>query len=271
MITIKCTSNIVITFLLIILTASLLYSQSNIVYDAGTSVDIGVGADVCADTVILNGTYSGNGTICNSSIPVELVSFNASVANNNVDLNWKTVTEVNNFGFEIERASSKTTPNLTWNKIGFVEGSGNSTEPKDYKFTDSKPTGGNKFQYRLKQINYDGKFEYSNIVEINIVIDKFELSQNYPNPFNPSTKIRYSIQNVTLSPDHNGINSIEGSRVQLKIYDVLGNEVATLVNEEKSAGLYEVNFDASQLSSGVFLYKLQAGSFISTKKMILIK
>jgi hypothetical protein len=259
---ITCNGYAIITFLLIILTSSLLYGQSSIVYDVGTLVDIGLGADVCADTVIINGTYSGNGTICNSSIPVELVSFNASVANNKVDLNWKTVTEVNNFGFEIERASSKTTFSLMWKKIGFVEGSGNTTEPKDYKFTDSKPTGGNKFQYRLKQIDYDGKFEYSNIVEINIVIDKFELSQNYPNPFNPSTKINYSIPSNAND---------QMSSVILKVYDILGNEVITLINEEKAAGVYEIEFDATEIPSGVYFYRLQAGAFTETKKLILLK
>jgi len=94
--------------------------------------------------------------------------------------------------------------------------------------------------------------------------ETFSLAQNYPNPFNPSTKIRFSIPSVTLS-------GVEGSRVQLKVYDVLGNDVATVVNEEKPAGNYEVNFNASQLSSGIYFYKLQAGSFIQTRKMILIK
>ncbi|MBK7632307.1 MAG: T9SS type A sorting domain-containing protein [Ignavibacteriales bacterium] len=129
-----------------------------------------------------------------------------------------------------------------------------------------------KYLYRLKQIDFDGLFEYSNNVEVVVAVpDRFELSQNYPNPFNPSTKIKYTIHDVTLSPDKNGINSVEGSRVILKVYDILGTEVITLVNENKPAGNYEVTFDARTLSSGTYFYKLQAGSFVATKKLLLLK
>ena len=159
----------------------------------------------------------------------------------------------------------------SWEKIGFVNGNGNSNSPKNYSFNDKTVTGG-KYSYRLKQIDNDGQFEYSNIIEVDINLPlEFSLNQNYPNPFNPSTTIKYTIPSVTLSPDKNGINSVEGSRVQLKIYDVLGNEVATLVDENKPAGSYEVNFDAGNLSNGVYFYKLQAGNFVQTKKMLLIK
>ena len=255
--TMTCNGYAIITYFFIS-TSSLLFCQSGIVYDAGTSVDIGLGADVCADTVIINGTYSGNGTICNNSIPVELVSFNASVVNNKFELNWKTATELNNYGFEIERqVGSQQSSAGNWDKIGFVEGSGNSTEPKDYSFTDSNPSGGNKFQYRLKQIDYDGKFEYSNIVEVNMVIDKFDLSQNYPNPFNPSTKISFSIP--------------QSSNVMIKVFDILGNEIETLVNEENPSGSYEVIWSAEQLPSGVYFYQLKAGEFVEMKKMLLLK
>ena len=99
---------------------------------------------------------------------------------------------------------------------------------------------------------------------INNLPQQFSLEQNYPNPFNPSTTIKYSIPDVTLS-------GVEGFRVQLKVYDVLGNEVATLVNEEKPVGSYEVTFDVSNLSSGVYFYKLTAGAFTETKKMIVLK
>ncbi|MCK7526056.1 MAG: T9SS type A sorting domain-containing protein [Ignavibacteriales bacterium] len=138
--------------------------------------------------------------------------------------------------------------------------------------TDQSPVAGKSY-YRLKQIDFDGSFEYSNIVEVDLNIPtQFSLEQNYPNPFNPSTKIKYSIPNVTLS-------GVEGSRVILKVYDVLGNEVATLVNEEKPAGNYEVNFNASKLSSGVYFYKLRVEDpstssgegFVQTKKMILLR
>gem|GEM_PF-2659541 len=201
-----------------------------------------------------------------ASVPVELTAFNAVLLGSSVKLNWTTATEINNYGFEIEKTIHTSTPlSVTkWEKIGFVSASGNSISEKNYSFTDSYPSGGSKFVYRLKQIDNDGTFSYSDIVEVEIVPNKFELSQNYPNPFNPSTKIKYTIPNVTLS-------GVEGSRVQLKVYDILGNEVATLINEEKPAGVYEVEFNASNLSSGVYLYKLTAGSFTETKKMTVLK
>jgi hypothetical protein len=117
--------------------------------------------------------------------------------------------------------------------------------------------GGSKFFYRLKQIDNDGKFAYSDEVEVMIIPTIFELAQNYPNPFNPSTTIKYQLP--------------ISSKVTLKMYDVLGNEVITLLNEEKEAGAYEVIFNASNYSSGIYFYRLQAGSFVETKKMILLK
>ena len=200
-----------------------------------------------------------------SALPVELSSFSAAVIGQNVKINWTTETEVNNYGFEVERMSDvKGQTPSSWKKLGFVNGNGNSNSPKNYSFNDKDVKGG-KYSYRLKQIDNDGQFEFSKTIEVDINLPlEFSLNQNYPNPFNPTTTIKYSIPNVTLS-------GVEGSRVQLKIYDVLGNEVATLVNENKPAGSYEVNFDAEGLTSGIYFYKLQAGSFVQTKKMILIK
>ncbi|MFZ1280236.1 MAG: M28 family peptidase [Ignavibacteriaceae bacterium] len=186
-------------------------------------------------------------------IPVELVSFTSSIINNSVNLNWITATELNNSGFDIE----KSIDNTSWNKIGFVNGNGTSTEIHNYSFADQTPFVGTSY-YRLKQIDFDGTTEYSNIIEVTFgAISEFALDQNYPNPFNPSTKINYSIK--------------EKSNVELKIFDLLGGEVATLVNEEKSPGNYEVIFDASNLSSGVYLYTIKAGSFVQTRKMLLMK
>jgi hypothetical protein len=193
-------------------------------------------------------------------------------------LNWITATELNNSGFEIERSLSPT-PSLRegaleqsgWSRIGFVNGNGTSSEVHNYSFADESPAAGKSY-YRLKQIDFDGSFEYSNAVEVDFNLPiEFSLEQNYPNPFNPSTKIKYSIPNVTLSASSRAESKDEGSRVILKVFGILGNEIATLVNEEKPAGNYEVNFDASKLSSGVYFYKLQAGNFIETKKMILIR
>ena len=187
-------------------------------------------------------------------LPVELTTFVAKVVNNKVQLNWETETEVSNYGFSVERRAIQTE---TWMNIGFINGAGNSNSNKKYEFIDfDLPPG--KYSYRLKQIDVDGSYAYS--FEINVEINppvEYSLKQNYPNPFNPSTKISWQ------SP----INSYQ----TIKVYDVLGNEVATLVDEYKPAGSFEVVFDAKGLGSGLYFYKLQSGNYIETKKMILLK
>ncbi|HSL89001.1 MAG TPA: M14 family zinc carboxypeptidase [Ignavibacteriaceae bacterium] len=209
-------------------------------------------------------------------IPVELASFTASVKGNIVTLNWVTASEVNNRGFEVERKSPSPTPSLMegasqtplrgdWGAIGFVEGKGTTTELTHYSFDDNNLAAGT-YQYRIKQIDFDGTFKYYNLAQ-SIEIGTptiFILEQNYPNPFNPSTKISYTIPSV-ISTEGRNLN------VTLKVFDVLGNEVKTLVNEYKSAGRYEVEFDAGSLSSGVYYYQLRTGEYIQTKKMILIR
>ena len=194
-----------------------------------------------------------------NSIPVELTSFRASVVDGNVVLNWITATELNNLGFEIQKGDhTSTSLSVTeWESIGFVNGNGTSTETHSYSFADNNPVAGKSY-YRLKQVDFDGSFEYSNVIEVDVVLPiEFSLEQNYPNPFNPATSIRYAINSK--------------QKVHLLVYNVLGKEIATLVNEAKPAGNYEVSFDASKLSSGVYFYQLQAGSFVETKKMILIR
>ncbi len=190
----------------------------------------------------------------NYILPVELTSFTASVnLNGDVELHWTTSTEINNHGFEVERK----TENSDFAPVGFVKGNGTTTEQKVYSFTDKKLEPG-RYYYRLKQIDYNGQFEYSQIVEVDILkITEFSLEQNYPNPFNPSTKISWQ--------------SPVASHQTLKIYDLLGNEIATLVDEYREAGRYNVEFDASNLASGLYIYKLTAGSFTSSKKMTVIK
>lgn len=192
-------------------------------------------------------------------IPVELESFTASVNYKQVNLNWKTASELNNSGFEIE----KSTDNFIWNKIGFVNGKGTTTEKSDYSFDDNNPINGKSY-YRLKQIDYDGTFTYSSIVAINFGIPvDFLLEQNYPNPFNPATIIKYNI--------------IEESSVQLKIVNIVGEVVTELVNENQSAGNHSKLFNASKLSSGIYLAVLSASSLNSGKvyssmiKMIYMK
>jgi hypothetical protein len=186
-------------------------------------------------------------------LPVELVSFSARVIQNKVTLSWRTATEVDNYGFEIERMQLSS----AWNKVGFVEGHGNSNISISYSFID-KPLNGTNFKYRLKQINKNGEFTYSNIIDVVIGIPyKYELKQNYPNPFNPTTKIVY---NVLMD----GI-------VTLKVYDLIGREVISLVNENKKAGSYEVTFNGNLLPSSVYFCKMIAHNFTSSIKMLLIK
>jgi photosystem II stability/assembly factor-like uncharacterized protein len=209
-----------------------------------------------------------NGTILrttNGGTPVELIGFTASIKDDNVNLRWITASEINNSGFEIERSHTSTSLSMTkWEKIGFIEGKGTTTEKQFYSFIDKNLAPG-KYQYRLKQIDFDGSFEYSNIVEVEVGIpDEFSLAQNYPNPFNPSTKIKYT---VPQTPNPFG----KGQGVRLIVYDVLGNEIAALVNEEKEPGVYEVEFDGNNLSSGIYIYQLKAGSFVSSKKMTVVK
>ena len=176
-------------------------------------------------------------------------------------LNWRTETEVNNYGFKIERKMSDSEQS-GWEEIGFVKGAGNSNSPKDYSFIDKVNASG-KYLYRLKQIDLDGSYEYSQTVEVEITLPtKFELAQNYPNPFNPSTTISYSL------PARWGKKGVE---VLLNVYNAVGEKVATLVKGRQSAGNYSVVFDASNLASGVYYYTLRAGDFVATRKMILIK
>ncbi len=192
-------------------------------------------------------------------LPVELTAFSATVSGEVVLLNWTTATEVNNYGFEIQRSTNlRGLPNLKgFATIGFVNGHGNSNSPKDYSFVDSNPLSGN-VCYRLKQIDNDGKFKYSDNIELkNNLSKEYVLEQNYPNPFNPTTVISYSIP--------------KASYVSVKVFDVLGNTISTLVDKNQEIGSYKVNFNATKLSNGVYFYKISANDFSSVKKMILIK
>ena len=195
--------------------------------------------------------------INNAPLPIELTKFTGKILGDKVELIWVTKTEVDNYGFEVERASSMTSPIQGWAKIGFVPGHGNSNSPKDYSFTDKNPSGGSKFIYRLKQIDNAGKLEYSKEVEIEMIPDQFELFQNYPNPFNPVTNIKFALPKV--------------AKVTLLVYNLLGEKVATLLNEDKEAGFFDVQFDARNFSSGVYIFRLTTDDFVQTKKMTLMK
>ena len=197
--------------------------------------------------------------IASDIVPVELTSFTATVQRNSVSLNWQTATETNNSGFELQRSEMSNVKSQTdWQVIGFVPGFGTTTEPKSYSFIDENLSVGN-YQYRLKQIDFDGSFEYSNTVEVEISSPtEFSLEQNYPNPFNPSTNIQYTISRRQF--------------VTIKIFNSLGEEIETLVNEFQDAGVHsELYILHSTLPSGVYYYQLNAGGQSLTRKMILMK
>lgn len=203
-------------------------------------------------------TVGDNGTVVmydNPSVPVELNSFSASVSGNNVNLNWTTASETNNHGFEVERLSGQ----QKWVTIGFVQGKGNSTELNRYSFEDKNLLEGN-YNYRMKQIDFDGSFEY---FELNseVIIQApltFSLNQNYPNPFNPETNISFSIP--------------EAGNVSLKVYNVLGTEVAELLNSRLNEGNHSIIFNPLNLSSGIYYYRLEVEEkFTETKRMVLLK
>jgi hypothetical protein len=197
-------------------------------------------------------------TISTPPLPVELTTFTSNNLGDKVELQWQTATEVNNYGFDIER-SQKTeisSQNLRWEKIGFVKGSGNSNSPKNYSYVDESPLSGN-VQYRLKQIDNDGAFKYSSIVTVNSLPTRFSLEQNYPNPFNPSTTIKFGLPSDT--------------KVTLEVYNTIGQKVATLVNEEMTAGYHQVEFNASNLASGIYFFRMQTNGFVSIKKLLLLK
>ncbi len=229
--------------------------------DAGEELTPELISELLAGNIYINvhtaayggGEIRGQVFVNTTIIPVELTSFTADVIDDAVVLNWSTATEINNQMFEIERRSEEG----QFFTIGYVEGYGTTTEPQEYSYMDNS-VGTGIYYYRLKQIDYDGSFEYSDIVEVEVTAPiEFALHQNYPNPFNPSATINYQIPEL--------------SNVTLKVYDVLGNVIETLVNEEKQSGIYNVEFDATGLSSGIYLYRLQAGNFIESKKMLLLK
>lgn len=201
-------------------------------------------------------------------LPVELISFEGYLTDEGIALEWETAIEVNNYGFEVERQNLELgTQNSVenWKSIGFVQGHGNSDSPKQYSFKDINPGNGT-INYRLKQIDTDGKFEYSEIVEVEIeeqLPAKFELYQNYPNPFNPRTTIKFAIP---ASVKNEMLNT------KLVVFDILGREVATLVNENLKPGNYEVKFNASGLPSGTYFYRIELNEkFRSVKKMLFLK
>lgn len=190
-------------------------------------------------------------------LPVELEAFTAEQKGVNVLLKWSTVTEVNSFGFEIERKFENGEDN-DWLKIGFVNSSGNSSSRKEYSFVDNKLNKNGRYLYRLKEIDTNGEIKILKEISVDVSLkNKFELAQNFPNPFNPSTVISWFLPEQTVTT--------------IKIYNIIGAEVATLVNESLPAGMHDAKFDAAHLPSGTYIYSIQAGSHKEVKKMLLLK
>jgi hypothetical protein len=201
-----------------------------------------------------NGGGAVSALMNESPLPVELSSFTSIVNGRNIKLSWLTSSEQNNAGFDIERK----TVNSNFARVGFMEGKGTVNTPTNYTFEDKNLQTG-KYEYRLKQTDNNGNFEYYILAsEVNIGIPpKFNLSQNYPNPFNPVTKIDYDLPLDIY--------------VSLKVYDITGRDIKTIISENQKAGYYTIDFNASNFSSGIYFYHLQAGEYLETKKMLLIK
>ena len=203
--------------------------------------------------------------IANIVLPIELSSFSAAITNNDsVKLQWMTLSETNNFGFYVQR---KADPDKAYSDIlnSFAAGHGTTIVKQLYTFTDKSAHPGT-WWYRLKQVDLDNSVQYSEPIKVQVaagaldakmVLGQFEIGQNFPNPFNPSTTIRYGMPIK--------------SHVTLAVFNTLGQQVASLVNETQEAGYHEVRFDGTTLASGVYFYRIQAGSFVQTKRLIYLR
>lgn len=231
------------------------YWRFDVLEDLGINND---GPDDVRDFSVLHNhlDLAGNAYLVQPDpvIPVELISFKAESGSGKVKLYWSTAIEMNNFGFEIERRSEDT----GWRTIGFIDGKGTTTQKQEYIFVDDLfGVNSERLIYRLKQIDYNGHFEYSAELDVNAPSADFNLFQNYPNPFNPITVINFSIP--------------KSGHVSLIIYDSSGRQVLKLVDEVKDPGYYKAEFDAANLPSGIYFYSLLSGEYSATKKMALIK
>ena len=226
-------------------------------HDAGTykTIYLGVGLEQFSSEAARFTLVQNISDLLQLIVPVELTSFTYNIDKNGVNLVWNTATELNNNGFEVQRSFNGS----DFSTIGFVKGYGTTSEEHNYSYTDKPNTAAAAtVYYRLKQVDLDGTSNYSSTLTVVYdVPSRFDLSQNYPNPFNPTTVIKYEIAKTT--------------DVSLKVYNSIGQEVAELVKGEIEPGTYKVQFDAKNLSSGVYFYKLTAGDFVTVKKMIVMK
>lgn len=224
--------------------------------DAGRFI-LRQGTSSSSPRVVLDGIFVTD-SWDNSALPVELTSFTHETVKGNVNLHWTTSSETNNAGFEIERSDANGQISDGWKKAGNVSGNGTTSVSNNYSFTDRNLSSG-KYYYRLKQIDYNGNYEYFSLNSDVIISspEKYYLGQNYPNPFNPSTVINFNIP--------------QDGFVSIKLYDITGREVRTLLNEFRTAGYYSINFNASGLAGGVYFYNINAGKYTATKKMMLVR
>lgn len=203
--------------------------------------------------ILFNSTPQGD-----QSLPVELVTFKAEVSHGNINLYWETASEENNQGFELQR---KQTSSNSWLYVAFIKGQCNSSTTSAYSYTDKNAGNYSDLQYRLKQIDTDGTFEYSEVISVTTdglqTPSKFQLHKNYPNPFNPTTTITYDIKDQNLTT--------------LKIYNMLGNEIKVLVNKNQLPGTYRVDFDATDLATGIYFCRLTSGNNTQIIKMLMVK
>lgn len=256
---------IIIAFSIAALITSVTIGQthSDITYSTGTSLEVQTGADVCANNIYINGVWAGGGSICTGALPVSLSSFTHSTNKRTVTLMWVTEWELNNSGFEVERTPLKAEGGKDeWQKIVFVPGKGTTNTANGYMYKDENLKTG-KYKFRLKQIDLSGNYEYYELQdEVSIAPPgKFDIGQNYPNPGNPNTKINFEMP-------------VNG-KVHIVVYDILGREVVTLLNEDREADYYTVEFNGSNIASGVYFYRIYAEGegqkFTKTMKMIIVK
>lgn len=186
-------------------------------------------------------------------LPVELAYFSGKYSNHNVKLSWRTETEINNYGFDVQRSTS---PDDNWETIGFVNGYGNSNSPRDYYYYDDTPYG-NYTYYRLRQIDNDGSIDLSSSIQVYTGVFDYVLEQNFPNPFNPTTTIYYQIP--------------RSEHVVMDLFDMTGSRILTVINEQKNAGRHKIEVNLEIFPSAPYIYRIRAGNFVDTKKMILLK
>jgi len=254
-------TTIILVFILLALLTYMTKAQvySDITYDVSTSVEVQSGADVCANDIYINGTWSGGGSICTGALPVSLSSFTHSADKRNVTLMWVTEWELNNKGFRVERTFAAEN---SWKEIAFIEGKGTSNVSSGYIYRDEKLKAA-EYKYRIKQEDFNGNYEYYDLgTVVKISPPKnFDMGQNYPNPGNPNTKINFEMP-------------VNG-KINIKVYDLLGREVFTLLNENREADYYTLEFNGSNIASGVYFYRIHAEgegqNFTKTMKMVIVK